>query len=384
MSFWTILFGVCMSLIAAVCYGTHTSLLRMKPIRTSRLRISIFCTYAWIGKTVGTGILYLILLSIGETMDFTPLAFIFVILSLLGQFLLFTGTYQIGVSYSMVIANISSNIGAVICQIIVGQPVQNYWLMAIGLLMVIASAVALLLLDKILSYFGLLSSTTTTTSTNSNNSTAEDESEMTPLHEHDEPTNRHDFVAVTELSNKQILIGVCCTTVSGLFLSFMYLVTLYVNKNESGLKFFYSSTVAHLVCLPIPPLMIFCEPQIKRIDDGDISFPTETRIQPIQLIRSLVCMDDAQQIWHFKQTFLIAFVCGVVVAVANITAVVAFQTIDFVVVECIFNLMIAVSVICGIVFYEELRTAPEIITFLTLTMTLICGVSMALLGVYGF
>ena len=150
--------GTLLSLGAVIAFGVHTSFAKVKYVIDSQITMPIYNAYFLFGASLTCFVEYLILqFAISEddeTVEFTYLGIIAALLLLAFEVFILLSIQQIGIGYATGFNVFTASITAPIAQIILGQPIEIWYIMVIGLLILALSVFLMSALRDILKYCG--------------------------------------------------------------------------------------------------------------------------------------------------------------------------------------------------------------------------------------
>lgn len=383
--------GTLLAFGAATMFGVHTSFVKVKSVRESRVPMPIYNVYFLLGAALTCFIEYFILLGLGWSVTFTYLGIICALLLLCFENFMVLAIQQVGVGYAVATSVFSGSVITPILQIILGQPIAELGIMILGLAMLALAVFLMSVLKDVLKFCGLLPSASPIALA------AEQELSLAQAQAHDmgsldEQTplvsTTSDAVAQAQaeegagaaMSRCQWMVGLIFSSLAGIFLAVLPLPSLYAPPSAAGLAFFLSFGVGCLAVTPLSAVIIVFTERAPGGGGGGAG-KKEAAVSAGELLRALVTFEDS--VWRLKQVALPAVSAGVVWGVGNICGFCSFLYLSYTIAVSFVQCNVIVAMLLGIVLWKEMTNKVEIAIMFALALLLVAGCVVVLYGVSG-
>ena len=368
--------GTLLSLGAVIAFGVHTSFAKTKWVIDSKISMPIYNTYFLFGASL-TCFIESIILAFGfleddEIIKFTYLGIIAALLLLSFEVFILLSIQQIGIGYATGFNVFSASITAPIAQIILGQSIEIWYIMVIGLIILALSVFLMSALRDILAYFqiGKLEQIPD----------AENEFPLETLSDNDINTNteKQNIPLIANSNNNrnlnQLILGLFFSSLSGIFLAVLPLPSLYTDFESEGLKFFLSFGIGCCIVMPLAAFMIIFVPK------QEIEAYEESKGI---ILWKLICFKE--DIWKYKQykVIICALLAGIIWSGGNICGFLSFLYLDYTVAVSFVQCNVIIALFLSIVLWKEITNKTEIIILSILCLGLIAGCIVVVYGVFG-
>eukprot|EP00485_Elphidium_margaritaceum_P003142 CAMPEP_0202686970 /NCGR_PEP_ID=MMETSP1385-20130828/2707_1 /ASSEMBLY_ACC=CAM_ASM_000861 /TAXON_ID=933848 /ORGANISM="Elphidium margaritaceum" /LENGTH=394 /DNA_ID=CAMNT_0049341663 /DNA_START=24 /DNA_END=1208 /DNA_ORIENTATION=+ len=385
--------GILLSLSTAVLFGAHTSFAKTKSVVQSGVAMPIYNIYFLCGAAIANLVEYIVMLSLGATIEFTYLGIICAVLLLCFEVTLLLSIQQIGVGYATGFSVLSAAIVTPILQVILQQPIAIWWVMIVGLLMLACSVFAMSVLRDVLQRLGWHGTSSDYQRTLLPSGVGDIEVEVdsdaelddllndrTPLITQSAPgEEQQQGMAISRCS---MILGLVFSSIAGLCMAVLPLPSLYASEASAGLNFFLSFGVGCIVVIPLSAtIAVFTLHMSSQPTTTDDDGKKERMMIPYELLYRMASFDN--EIWHFKQVVMPAVSAGIVWGIGNICGFCSFLYLSYTIAISFVQCNVIVAMFLGIVLWKEVQNKVEIVTLCFLSLGLVAGCAVVVYGVFG-
>eukprot|EP01084_Bolivina_argentea_P190919 327969_1 len=349
--------GLIFAIISMICNGSFSSLNKLNKVQASNINPQIFNLYFIFGVILSSITVYIILVFIGETVEFTYLGVISGFCLAICGFTTFAAIKYIGLSIGVTIWSGTAILISFVQGFIAGTTAHNLWIAIIGCILLIIGIIGVGFSDKLIQMF-YINNTSNDTQTDkllvNAAMMASPESVIGASFSEEQHSKQlqHNGYNINSNSHTNVIFGAIFAVITGIFGGSIGFPSNWTNDNNSKLKYLISFAVGCCCIIPITFIWVFCF--------------SSNKIK-----------------WHFNTCLIPGLLAGLIWNIANVASLYAIESLSYGVAYPIMQSSLIVANLWGIFVWKEVTDKNVIILLFVFCFIVMTGCGLITIGVIG-